>query len=45
MPPGVTPTLLPGTLEGLDEVWELLRRASLTQPGVRDALLRSEVQL
>jgi hypothetical protein len=41
-PDGPKPTLLPGTLESLVELWEMLRRAALTQPGV-DAALRQVV--
>lgn len=42
VPGGPTPTLMPGTLESFGELWELLRRAALTQPGV-DAALRQAV--
>jgi hypothetical protein len=44
-PSGPTPSLMPGTLRSFDELWELLRRAALTQPAVADALHQSEVHL
>lgn len=42
-PDGPTVTLMPGTLEAIDEVWELLRRAAITDRGVDVALKRAAI--
>lgn len=40
-PGGPTVTLMPNVLADVDQVWELLRRAALTQPAVNEALRRT----
>lgn len=40
-PGGPTVTLMPNVLADVDQVWELLRRAALTEPAVNEALRRT----
>jgi hypothetical protein len=44
-PNGPKPTLLPGTLESFEELFEALRRAALVHPGVDAALRRASTGL